>query len=79
MAFNDKKILQVLKGELGKVPERCEGYREELHHLLGDVLIAESGHAVVKTTIVKKIADQVNTVGMFLYKNRARTEGKEDG
>jgi hypothetical protein len=71
MAYNDKKILQVLVGEVGKVPERCEGYREELGHLLGDVLNYEREHAITKTNVVKKIADQVNTVGMFVYKRRA--------
>lgn len=70
MAYNDKKILEVLKGELGEVPERCEGYREELAHLLGDVLTYEREHAIAKTNVVKKIADQVNTVGMFLYRSR---------
>lgn len=74
MAYNDKKILQVLLGELGKVPERCEGYLEELGHLLGDVLNYEREHAIAKTNVVKKIADQVNTVGMFLHKNRAGAE-----
>lgn len=77
MAYNDKKILQVLLGELGKVPERCEGYRDELGHLLGDVLTYEREHAIAKTNVVKKIADQVNTVGMFLHKNRAGEEGRQ--
>ncbi len=74
MAYNDRKILQVLFGELGKVEERCPGYRDELSHLLGDVLNFEREHAISKTNVVKKIADQVNTVGMFLYKNRQKTE-----
>lgn len=74
MAYNDRKILQVLLGELGKVEERCTGYRDELGHLLGDVLNYEREHAISKTNVVKKIADQVNTVGMFLYKNRVKSE-----
>lgn len=74
MAYNDRKILQVLSGELEKVEERCPGYRDELHHLLGDVLNFEREHAISKTNVVKKIADQVNTVGMYLYRNRLKTE-----
>ena len=70
MAYNDKKILQVLVGELGEVPERCDGYKEELGHLLGDVLNMEREHAIARTNVVKKIADQVNTVGMFLHRAR---------
>ena len=70
MAYNDRKILQVLLGELEDVPERCDGYREELGQLLGDVLNVERDHAIARTNVVKQIADQVNTVGMFLHRNR---------
>ena len=74
MAYNDRKILQVLVGELGKVEERCAGYRDEFSHLLGDVLNYERDHAISKTNVVQKIADQVNTVGMFLYKKRVKLD-----
>jgi len=74
MAYNDKKILEVLLGELDEVPERCEGYREEVGHLLGDVLNIEREHTIAKTNVVKKISNQVNTVGMFLYRSRAESE-----
>ena len=77
MAYNDKKILQVLLSELGEVPERCDGYREEISHLLGDVLNFEREHAISRTNVVKKIADQVNTLGMDLYRSRAALEADE--
>ena len=80
MAYNDKKILQVLLEELKEVPERCEGYREDVGHLLGDVLNFEREHAISKTNVVKKIADQVNTVGMGLHKsNNASPVDTESG
>jgi hypothetical protein len=72
MAHNDRKILKILVDELKNVPERCNDYRKELSHLLGDVLNFERDHAIAKTNVVKKIVDQVNTVGMYLYKNRER-------
>ena len=80
MAYNDKKILQVLLEELEKVPERGEDYREDVGHLLGDVLNFEREHAIAKTNIVKKIADQVNTVGMGLHRSRSTSpvEGKNE-
>ena len=71
MAYNDQKILQVLIGELDKVPERCGGYQKELTHLLGDVLNLERDHLIAKTSVVKKIADRVNAVGLFLYASRS--------
>ncbi len=70
MAYNDKKILQVLLEELKEVPKRSEEYRDDIAHLLGDVLNFEREHAISKTNVVKKIADQVNTVGMDLHRAR---------
>ena len=76
MAYNDKKILQVLKDELSEVEDRCDGYKGELLHLLAEVLNLERGHTTIRTNIVKKIADEVNTVGMFFYK---QTPPKDNG
>ena len=74
MAYNDRKILGVLLGELTDVPERCEGYREDMMHLLTEVLNLEQGHAIKRIDIVKRIGDQVHTVGMSLHKAK-REEG----
>jgi hypothetical protein len=77
MAYNDKKILGVLLGELQTVPDRCKGYREEVGQLLGDVLQAEREHSIAKTNVVKKIGDQVNTVAMWLYRERNQKAGSD--
>lgn len=68
MAYNDKKILQVLLDECNKVPERCKGYRGDMVELLGEILTLERENAIARINIVKKISDQVNTTGMELYK-----------
>lgn len=75
MAYNDRKILGVLLGELEAIPERCEGYRKELGQLLGDVLMAEREHAISRTNVVRKIGDQVNTVAMWLHRERGQQSG----
>ena len=77
MAYNDKKILHVLMGEIKEVPERCNGYREDVAHLLGDVLNFEREHAISRTNVVKKIADQVNTVGIVLHKSRDKSSAEQ--
>ncbi|MCY3620297.1 MAG: hypothetical protein OXH68_01130 [Gammaproteobacteria bacterium] len=74
MAYNDRKILGVLLGELAAVPDRYEDYREDMTHLVTEVLNLEQKHAIGRIDIVKRIGDQVNTVGMSLYKSR-----REDG
>ena len=79
MAYNDKKILQVLISELNKTPDRCQGYKGELKHLLAEVLNLEREHMIARTNVVVKIADQVNTVGMFLHKTRNASSNKENG
>lgn len=74
MAYNDKKILGVLLNELAAVPEHYDGYREDMTHLLTEVLNLEQEHAIKRIDIVKKIGDQVNTVGMSLHKSRREDE-----
>lgn len=68
MAYNDRKILGVLLKELDAVPERYDGYREDMTHLLTEVLNLEQEHAIKRIDIVKRIGDQVNTVGMSLHR-----------
>ena len=74
MAYNDKKILQVLKDELSKakfiVEDRCDGYQDKLDDLLEKVLKLERDHMISSTSIVKQIADEVNKAGMFFYKQK---------
>ena len=70
MAYNDRKILRVLLDELGAMTERYDGYREDMTHLLTEVLNLEREHALARTNVVKRIGDQVNTVGMSLHRSR---------
>ena len=72
MAYNNRKILGVLLDELAALPERCEGYQEDMTHLLTEVLNLEQEHAIKRIDIVKRIGDQVNTVGMSLHKSRRK-------
>ena len=78
MAYNDNKILEVLLEELKEVSERYEGYRSDVAHLLGDVLNFEREHAISKINVVKKIGDQVNTVGMDLFRARSSSSADEE-
>lgn len=69
MAYNDHKILNVLQDELTALPERYDGYRDDMTHLLTEVLKLEREHTLARINIVQKIGDQVNTVGMSLHKS----------
>jgi hypothetical protein len=70
MAYNDKKILDVLLGEIEAAPERCSGYRKGLLELLGDVLQAEREHAIARTNVVQEIGQRVNALAMYLHRER---------
>lgn len=69
MVDNDRKILDVLLGELAAMPDRYDGYRDDMTHLLTEVLHLERTHTLARINIVQKIGDQVNTVGMSLHKS----------
>ena len=69
MAYNDHKILNVLRDGLAALPERYDGYRDDMTHLLTEVLKLEREHTLSRINIVQKIGDQVNTVGMSLHKS----------
>lgn len=69
MAYNDRKILNVLRDELADLPERYDGYRDDMIHLLIEVLKLEHEHTLARINIVQKIGDQVNTVGKELHKS----------
>ena len=70
MPFKDPKVVQVLLAETSKIQERCDGYREEMRHLLADVLNFEREHEIVRGPVVKKIEDKVNGLGALLYRTR---------
>lgn len=71
MAYNSKKLLEVLKDQIVDVPQRCEGYKEELARLLVDVIHLERDHAIARRNVVRDIADKVNKRGMFLCRSRS--------
>lgn len=62
--------MKIIMHELDDVEERCPGYKDDLSHLLGDILLLEREHTIGRINIVQKIADKINTLGMDLYKSR---------
>jgi len=69
MAYNDKKIVEILLENCRTIENRCPGYREEMKAVLVEVLKLEREHALARTNIAAKIADQVNALGMVLYRS----------
>lgn len=67
MSFADRKVLQVLREETARVPERCPDYRAEVFGLLSEVLLIERAHQVTRTNVVGKIADKVSATGRWFH------------
>ena len=70
MPLNDRKIISIIMEEGKAVPERCEGYREELINVIGDVIAFERGHRVEATNIQQKINDKCDAVARLLTDKR---------
>jgi hypothetical protein len=73
MAYNDKKIVEILLENCKSIENRCPGYRKEMQYLLAEVLKLEREHALARMNIAAKIADQVNALGMVLYRSKQQS------
>lgn len=68
MAYNDKKILQVLFDEANKIPSRCDEYNAGMARLIAEVLQLEQSHKISRLDIKKQIARRIHKMGMDLHK-----------
>jgi hypothetical protein len=76
MPLNDKKIISIILGQGAQVPERCEGYREEIIEAIADIIGFERSHRVEATNIQQKINDKCDAVARFLTE-RGKAAGRE--
>lgn len=77
MPLNERKIVEIILQECNRLPERCEGYREELLSSISDIVQAERQHRVQGTNIQQKVSDKVNAAGSYL--SRKRGESSSEG
>ena len=70
MALSQQKLVSIIMDEAGKLPERCEGYREEVIETLCEIVTLERQHRREGIYIKQKITDKCNTLGRFLSENR---------
>jgi hypothetical protein len=69
MAFNDKKILNILNNHVDDLDEKCVGYKDKMRDLVKDIIRLETEHSVSKTNIKQKLHDSIQKVGKFLKEN----------
>ena len=78
MAYNDKKILQILFDEANKIPERCNDYNAGIAHLIREILQLEQSHKISKMDIKKQIAKHIHRAGMDLHKMLSSNNNDKD-
>lgn len=69
MAVNQQQLIDSLREQVERVPERCNGYRHELLEALGDVLSYERAHRQRKTNIQQDVKGKCEAVGDFLIRS----------
>lgn len=74
MPLNEKKIVTIILDQCKKVPERCEGYHEELLDTISDIVQAERQHRVQGTNIQIRINDKCSAAGHFLATKRGQLD-----
>ena len=70
MPLNDRKIIMIILEECESIPERCDGYREELVETITEIIEFERQHRLRGTNIQKKINNKCNATGDFLARTR---------
>lgn len=74
MPLNEKKIVSIILEQCKSLPERCDGYHEELLDTISDIVQAERQHRVHGTNIQQRINDKCSAAGRFLAAKRGQLE-----
>jgi hypothetical protein len=78
MPLNERKVIQIILEQRDKIPERCEGYRDELIDSISDIIQAERQHRVQGTRIQQIVSDKCNTSGRFLASKRGQLQDEKE-
>jgi hypothetical protein len=70
MPLNDKKIISIILDQGKTVPERFDGYREEIVSVIADIITYERAHRVERTDIQKKIFEKCDAAARLLNEKR---------
>jgi hypothetical protein len=74
VAYKDEKVIGILLEQAGAIPERCDGYREEVQHAVADVIAKERQNRYARTNIKQQVGDIVDRLGAYLHANSLNSE-----
>ena len=69
MALDPKKLLKAFELKLDGMEERYTGYKKELLHTVGDIVLAEREHMVRHTSVQQTIVALCERLGALLHQN----------
>jgi hypothetical protein len=69
VAYKDEKVIGILLEQADALPQRCDGYREEIREAVADIIAKERQNKYSRTNIRVQIADIVGRVGTYLHTN----------
>lgn len=67
MPINHEKLITIISDQCQKIPQRCEGYRQELINTIADILLKEREHSVSALNIQKVINNKCSATGTYLF------------
>ena len=73
MPLNNRRITQIILGEVDGVVEKCDGYRNLLRDAITDIIDYELGHMVAATNIQQKVTGRCTAAGESLAKQITRS------
>lgn len=70
MPINERKVLAILLEEVDKVPERCDGYGDQLKNAIAEIVTAEREHRTRRGQIQQWVDDICDDAGDWLAKRQ---------
>lgn len=68
------RLMQVIREEIEKLPERSGGYRRDVFKSLSTVIVLERQHVRTSINIQQKVNDQVEVLGKGLHQDNGTME-----
>ena len=77
MPLNQVRVVEIIREECERAPDRCPGYRESIWKTVDEVLALERRHIVSQINIQQLIARKCADAGGFLADRREEPDGED--
>jgi len=67
MAVNRKRIMTMIVDKVQEMPERCNGYNDELMEAIGDIIELEQDKKLTGANSKQPVTDRCMKLGQYLF------------